>query len=188
MLYKGLAPGTAQRRISRFELSHRLKQIKLLSLDVDGILTDGGLYFADDGLTLRKFNVKDGLGIKRLMQVGVEVTIISAGPQEAIRRRMESLGIRHIYTGVWDKLETLNELCEKLGIDLQHVIHMGDDLNDLPILDAVGCPISVPDALTEVRDRAIYVTARKGGDGAVREICDMIVAGREPVEPVDPEP
>ena len=177
-----------QKRVSRFELSHRLKGVKLLSLDVDGVLTDGGLYFADDGLTLRKFNVKDGLGIKCVMQAGVEVAIISAGPQEAIRRRMESLGIRHIYTGVPDKLVTLRELCEKLGLEAEQVLHMGDDLNDLPILDAVGCPISVPDAVPEVRDRAIYVTARKGGDGAVREICDMILGGRDPVDVVSPEP
>jgi len=179
----------AQKRVSRFELAHHLQDVKLMSLDVDGVLTDGGLYFADDGLTLRKFNVKDGLGIKRVMQAGVEVAIISAGPQEAIRRRMESLGIRHIYTGVADKLVTLHELCEKLGITADQVLHMGDDLNDLPILDEVGCPISVQDAMPQVRDRAIYVTARKGGEGAVREICDMIVAERDaPAEPVNPAP
>lgn len=177
-----------QERVSRFELSHRLKDVKLVSLDVDGVMTDGGLYFADDGLTLRKFNVKDGLGIKRIMQAGIEVAIISAGPQEAIRRRMESLGIRHIHTGVLDKLVTLRDLCKQLEIDPAEALHMGDDLNDLPILAAVGCPISVLDAVPEVRDRAIYVTTRKGGDGAVREICDMILAGREPVEQVSPEP
>lgn len=168
-----------QKRISRFELSTRLRDIKLLSLDVDGILTDGGLYFADDGLTLRKFNVKDGLGIKRVMEAGIVVAIISAGPQEAIRRRMESLGIRYIFSGVADKLATLREVCGELGIDQSDVIHMGDDLNDLPIMEAVGCPITVPDAVSEVRDIAIYVTAQIGGAGAVREICDLLIAARD---------
>ena len=170
----------ARKRISRFELSHRLKTIKLISLDVDGILTDGGLYFADDGTTFRKFNVKDGLGIKRIMAAGVTVAIISAGPQDAIRRRMESLGIQHIYTGVPNKRETLEKLCGELGVDLEDVIHMGDDLNDLPIMEIVGCPISVPDGMPEVRDNAVYVTTLKGGTGTVREICDMILAVRNP--------
>ncbi len=170
----------ARKRISRFELLHRLKTIKLISLDVDGILTDGGLYFADDGMTFRKFNVKDGLGIKRVMAAGIAVAIISAGPQEAIRRRMESLGIQHVYTGVPNKRETLEKLCSELEIELEDVIHMGDDLNDLPILEAVGCPISVPDGMAEVRDNAIYVTTLKGGAGAVREICDMILSVQHP--------
>ena len=172
----------ARKRISRFELSHRLKTIKLVSLDVDGILTDGGLYFTDDGTTLRKFNVKDGLGIKRLMAAGVTVAIISSGPQDAIRRRMESLGIQHVYTGVPNKRETLEQLCGELGIDIEDVIHMGDDLNDLPIMEIVGCPISVPDAMPEVRDHAVYVTTLKGGAGAVREICDMTLSVQHPDE------
>ena len=172
----------ARKRISRFELSHRLKTIKLVSLDVDGILTDGGLYFTDDGTTLRKFNVKDGLGIKRLMAAGVTVAIISSGPQDAIRRRMESLGIQHIYTGVPNKRETLEQLCGELGIDIEDVVHMGDDLNDLPIMEIVGCPISVPDAMPEVRDHAVYVTTLKGGAGAVREICDMTLSVQHPDE------
>lgn len=170
----------ARPRISSHELSHRFKSIKLLSLDVDGILTDGGLYFTDEGTTFRKFNVKDGLGIKRVMAAGIVVAIISAGPQQAIRRRMESLGIKHIYTGVPDKSETLKALCDELDCDLDDVIHMGDDLNDLPIMAIVGCPISVPDAMPEVRDQAVYLTTLNGGAGAVREICDMLVAARQP--------
>ena len=167
-----------QKRVSRFELSNRLRDVKLLSLDVDGILTDGGLYFADDGNTFRKFNVKDGLGIKLALKAGIVVVVISAGIQDSIRLRMESLGISHIYTSVDDKLEILGNICGELGIDPSQVIHMGDDLNDLPILEAVGCPISVPNAMPDVRDAAIYVTAQKGGEGAVREVCDMLVAAR----------
>lgn len=167
-----------QKRVSRFELSNRLRDIKLLSLDVDGILTDGGLYFADDGNTFRKFNVKDGLGIKLALKAGIVVVVISAGIQDSIRLRMESLGITHIYTSVDDKLEILGNICGELGFDPSQVIHMGDDLNDLPILEAVGCPISVPNAMPDVCDAAIYVTTQKGGEGAVREVCDMLVASR----------
>lgn len=168
-------------RLSLPALSRRLRTIRLLSLDVDGILTDGGLYFADDGLTLRKFNVKDGLGIRRALDVGVIVAVISAGGQDAIRRRMESLGIPHIFSGVADKRETLVALCGKLGIDLAEVAHMGDDLNDLPVMEAAGLAITVPDAVAEVRERAAYVTALGGGAGAVREICDLLVAARRRV-------
>ncbi len=168
-----------QKRVSRFELTNRLRDIKLLSLDVDGILTDGGLYFADDGNTFRKFNVKDGLGIKQALRAGIVVVIISAGIQDSIRLRMESLGISHIYTSVDDKLEILGNICGELGIDPSQVIHMGDDLNDLPILEAVGCPISVPDGMPEARDAAIYVTTQKGGKGAVREVCDMLIAAHK---------
>lgn len=165
-------------RLSLSELSRRLRTIRLLSLDVDGILTDGGLYFADDGLTLRKFNVKDGTGIKRVMDTGIAVAVISSGPQEAIRRRMESLGVPHIFTAVADKRETLTALCGRLGIDIADVAHMGDDINDLPVMEAVGLPITVPDAMPEVLEHALYVTALPGGAGAVREICDLLVAAQ----------
>jgi 3-deoxy-D-manno-octulosonate 8-phosphate phosphatase (KDO 8-P phosphatase) len=167
-----------QKRITRHELARRLRDIKLVSLDVDGVMTDGGLYFADDGLTLRKFNVKDGQGIKLIMAAGIEVVVISSGPQEAIRRRMESLGIRRVFTGVPDKTVTLKAVCDELGIGFDAVLHMGDDLNDLPVMSKVGCPIAPPDAVTEIRDCAIYLTALKGGAGAVREVCDMIVRAR----------
>lgn len=176
----------AVKRLSRSELSRRLKAIRLLSLDVDGILTDGGLYFADDGLTLRKFNVLDGQGIKDAMAAGLAVTVISAGPQEGIRRRMEALGIPHVFTGVADKLTTLTLLCERLGVDLADVVHMGDDVNDLPVMKAVGCPITVPDAIDEVLDCAVFVTGKKGGAGAVREICDLLLAARRLPKGLDP--
>ena len=168
----------AIKRLSHQELSRRLGGVRLLSLDVDGILTDGGLYFADNGLTLRKFNVKDGQGIKHVLEAGIEIAIISAGTQEAIRRRMESLGIPHIFTGVPDKLGALTALCDRLSIDLAEVVHMGDDVNDVAVMERVGFPITVPDAVTEALDCALYVTTRMGGMGAVREICDLLVAAR----------
>ena len=168
----------AARKSNRADLVKWLGRIRLLSLDVDGVFTDGGIYFADDGLTLRRFNVRDGLGVKRVIAAGVEVAIISAGIQDSIRRRMEGLGIRHVYTGVPDKAATCRELCERLGILLEDVAHLGDDLPDLDLMRAVGCPIAVADAVPEVLAAARHVTERPGGAGVVREICDLLVAVR----------
>ncbi len=166
-------------KLSATDLLRRLGDVKLLSLDVDGVLTDGGLYFTDDGSQLRKFNVKDGEGIKRLLGAAVEVVIISAGQSQSILKRGESLGLEHVYIGVEDKLAALSDLCLELAIELAEVAHMGDDLNDLPVLEAVGLPLSVADAMPEVRERALYVTERGGGKGAVREICDLLLAARK---------
>ncbi|HIJ43625.1 MAG TPA: HAD hydrolase family protein [Rhodospirillaceae bacterium] len=166
-------------KLSAADLLRRLATVKLLSLDVDGVLTDGGLYFADDGSQLRRFNVKDGEGIKRLLKAAVEVVVISASQAEAILKRGESLGLEHVRIGVEDKLAVLSALCSELAIELAEVAHMGDDFNDLPVLEAVGLPLSVADAMPEVRERALYVTERGGGEGAVREICDLLLAARK---------
>ena len=167
---------SSSRRLSRAALVERLKGVKLLSLDVDGVLTDGGLYYTEDGQQLRKFNVKDGMGLNRVRAAGVEVALICAAKSTAILRRGESLGLSYVLVGCEDKLAALSEICEKLGYDLVDAAYMGDDLNDLAVLEAVGLPLSVADAAPEARAAAAYVTSRRGGDGAVREICDMIVA------------
>lgn len=163
-------------KLSRQQLINRLRAVKLLSLDVDGVLTDGGLYYTDDGHQFRKFNVKDGMGMQRVRKLGIEVAIVSAGPSPSIRHRGETLGLRHVFTGVSNKLETVAGLCEDLGIDLIQTAHVGDDVNDVPLLEAAGCPLSVADAVPEARDAAVFVTERRGGDGAVREICDLLIA------------
>ena len=165
-------------KLSRSELLGRLKEVTLLSLDVDGVLTDGKLYYTDDGQHLRKFSVRDGVGVKRALAAGIEVAFVSAGTTPSIRHRGETLGVRHVFIGVQDKLATITDLGRKLGTDLVQVAHMGDDLNDLPLLEAVGCPLAVADAVPEVRDAALFVTEKVGGGGAVREICDLLVASR----------
>ena len=167
---------SSSRQLSRAALVERLKGVKLLSLDVDGVLTDGGLYYTDDGQQLRKFNVKDGMGLQCVRAAGVEVALISAAKSPAILRRGEFLGLGHVVVGCEDKLAALTEICEELGLDLADAAHMGDDLNDLAVLEAVGLPLSVADAVPEARAAAAFVTSRRGGDGAVREICDLIVA------------
>jgi 3-deoxy-D-manno-octulosonate 8-phosphate phosphatase (KDO 8-P phosphatase) len=155
-----------------------LGRVRMLSLDVDGVLTDGALYYTEDGGQIRKFHVRDGVGMKRVLAAGVEMALITASKTQAIRHRGEDLGIPHVILGAIDKLAALTGLCRDLGIDLAHVAHMGDDLNDVPVLEAVGCPLSVANGVPEAKDAALYVTARAGGDGAVREVCDMLVAAR----------
>lgn len=152
--------------------------VRLLSLDVDGVLTDGGVYYGEDGKVSRKFNVRDGVGIKRLQAVGVEIAVVSAGTTDSIRHRADTLGIRHVFVGAGDKLTTIATLAAGLGIPLSAVAHVGDDINDLPLLKAVGLPMTVPDAIPEAKAVARYITAKKGGDAAVREVCDRIVAAR----------
>jgi 3-deoxy-D-manno-octulosonate 8-phosphate phosphatase (KDO 8-P phosphatase) len=151
----------------------------LLSLDVDGVLTDGGLYYSNDGSIQRKFNVKDGVGIKRVIDSGVTIAIISAGVSGSIPSRASTLGIKNVFTGVKDKQAVLEELCKSLEIGLSEAAHIGDDINDIGLLKIVGCPIAVADAQPEVIKVSKIVTQRKGGLGAVREICDAIIEAIE---------
>jgi 3-deoxy-D-manno-octulosonate 8-phosphate phosphatase (KDO 8-P phosphatase) len=162
--------------ISTSELRSRLSQVKLLALDVDGVLTDGGLYYTETGEVLRKFNIKDGQGIKLLKQAGVEVAIITAKSALSTLNRAQDLGITHTFLGVEDKLSQLKTLSQKLGISLAQVAYIGDDYNDLEVLQAVGCPITVADAMAANQSIAIYITKLPGGQGAVREVCEMLIA------------
>ena len=169
----------ASRERSDAEVLRKLAGVRLLSLDVDGVMTDGGLYYTDDGRISRKYNVKDGVGIKRAMDAGIQIVIISAGVSGSVPERAETLGIKHVFTGVEDKRAVLEALCDELGIGLDEVAHMGDDLNDVPLLQAVGCPIAVADAQPEAWDAALIITEQNGGNGAIREICDILVKSRE---------
>ena len=153
----------------------QLSQIKLLSLDVDGVLTDGGIYYSDDGKSFRKFNAKDGLGISRLLNNGIEIAIISAGASGAIQYRAQRLNIKYVYTDVIDKLAVLKDLCKTLNIEISHVAHIGDDLNDIEVFKEVGLSITVSDAVGSVLSSADIITQRKGGEGAVREVCDAML-------------
>lgn len=167
--------------ISRFteeNLSDRdlsLLQVKLLALDVDGVMTDGGLYYTEIGEVLQRFNIKDGQGIKLIRQIGIEVAIITAKSYVSTIHRARDLGIVHTYLGVEEKLSTLKELCKRLGLSLSEVAFVGDDINDLPVLQAVGCPLTVADAMPENQAGALYVTKLPGGQGAVREICELLL-------------
>lgn len=157
------------------DLLAKLAHVKLLALDVDGVLTDGGLYYTESGEELKKFNVKDGLGIKRLMEQGVEVAILTASHSQATWHRAQRLGIVHVHMGVEHKLTQLQHLCEMLSLTLEQVAYVGDDLVDLPAMQAVGCPMTVADAIPEVQAVALYITPYGGGNGAVRHICELLI-------------
>ena len=163
-------------QLTKEQFLDRLADIKLLTLDTDGVLTDGGIYFTDDGEELRKFNVKDGLGIQRLQDSGVKVAIITASSTPAIAHRGRRLGVDDVFLDCEDKLATIIRICDEMGIDLNQVGHVGDDLNDLPVFDAVGCPMTVMDPAESILSSALFVTKKKGGEGAVREICDLIIS------------
>lgn len=160
------------------ELQAKFAQVQLLALDVDGILTDGGLYYTETGEELKKFNVKDGLGLRLVMQAGIQVALITASFSQATVYRAKRLGISHAFLGVEDKLATLNLLCEQLGITLNQVAYMGDDWIDLPVLHEVGCPITVADAMPENQAAVVYITRKAGGQGAVREVCNLLLQCR----------
>lgn len=164
--------------VSEQELYTRLSKVRLLAMDVDGVLTDGGLYYSDSGEETKKYNVKDGQGLKLLMALGIEIAIISAGASLSIMHRAGKLGITNVFVGVEDKLSVLKELCTKLCVPLAEVAYIGDDVNDLPILEQVGCPLTVADAMPANKAIAICLTTLGGGQGAVREICDYIANTR----------
>jgi 3-deoxy-D-manno-octulosonate 8-phosphate phosphatase (KDO 8-P phosphatase) len=160
------------------QLRERFAHLKLFALDVDGVLTDGGLYYTETGEELKKFNVKDGLGLKLLMAQGIQVAIISSNHSKATLHRARKLNITHTFIGVEHKLTVLENLCQQMGISLEEAAYIGDDLPDLPLLEAVGCPLTVADASPQNKHVAIYITQCPGGQGAVREICDRILACR----------
>ncbi len=157
----------------------KASNIKLLILDVDGVLTDGKLFFGPDGETLKVFHVLDGHGIRLLEQYGIQTAIISARKSAMVMRRAEDLGIKHIQLGVQNKLIAFSDLLSKTGFDAAECAYIGDDVIDLPILIRVGFSASVPNGHVEVRSRVDYVTNSFGGNGAVREICDLILQSQE---------
>lgn len=155
----------------------RLRPIRLLCLDVDGVLSDGHLYFAGgegDARFCQRFSVRDGVGIKLLQQSGRQVAILSEGNILSGRVRAESLGIAHAYFGLRDKVATFRALLLQLSLQPEHAAFVGDEVSDLALLSQVGFAATVPDAVSEVRRAVHYVTQRPGGSGAVREVCDLI--------------
>lgn len=150
--------------------------IRLAVFDVDGVLTDGRFYLSDDGVESKAFSTQDGFGFKRLLAAGVEVAIISSRRSEAVRRRMAELGVRHVIQGAADKVEAFEELVAKLQLSPEACVYTGDDIPDLPLLRRVGFSIAVANAVAEVRAHCDYTTHKPGGAGAVREICDMLLA------------
>ncbi|MGR9114996.1 MAG: 3-deoxy-manno-octulosonate-8-phosphatase KdsC [Gammaproteobacteria bacterium] len=153
----------------------KARRLKLLILDVDGVLTDGKLFFDDQGKEYKSFHARDGHGIKLLRQTGVEVAVISGRKSHSVELRMKSLGIEHVYQGHEDKIGAFEEIIGKMGIHAEQAAHVGDDLLDLPLMIRVGLAIAVQDANFAVKERADWCTSLPGGQGAVREVCDLIM-------------
>lgn len=155
------------------DLSKKLNEIKLLILDVDGVMTDGGMYWTESGDQMKKFNTKDGLGIMGLIKENFQVGIISSGfTKVMVQKRAELLGIQHCYVGRQAKIEILNEWCKTLSIDLKNVAIIGDDINDLEIMQKVGVSACPSDAVNEVKSICQIVLSKSGGSGCVREFID----------------
>jgi 3-deoxy-D-manno-octulosonate 8-phosphate phosphatase (KDO 8-P phosphatase) len=150
--------------------------IRLLVLDVDGVLTDGRLPFDAKGRECKVFHVRDGYGIRRVLETGIEVAIISGRKSIPVKKRAEELGIRHVFLGIKDKLATLNQLSSKLGISLECIACVGDDVPDLACMQAAGLGIAVADAHSDLDAVADWHTHLGGGQGAVREVCDLLLS------------
>jgi len=150
----------------------------MLILDVDGVLTDGRLFYGSAGIEMKAFNVHDGYGIKKIQLEGISIAIVSGRTSDAVERRAKELNIRFLFQNVAQKDEVLVELCRESGIQPRHMAHVGDDLPDLALFQNVGLGIAVADARVEVQKSADFVTKAKGGEGAVREVCELILASR----------
>jgi 3-deoxy-D-manno-octulosonate 8-phosphate phosphatase (KDO 8-P phosphatase) len=153
-------------------------RIRLAIFDVDGVFTDGRLFFTSEGEEIKVFSVRDGLGVKRLQAAGVEVAVISGRASDALTLRMEELGISRHFQGDHDKLPLLRSLLEDTGVSVDEVAYMGDDLPDLAVMKEIALPAAPADAVEEVLNASRWVSTHPGGRGAVREFCEYIVAAR----------
>lgn len=156
------------------DLQARLKKIRILILDVDGVMTDGRIFWLEGHGWTRNFHIKDGYGLKVLMKCGIQVAIISGGDSKDVRTRMEFLKIKHVFLGDEDKLKALDKIVEATQFTTDQMAFMGDDLFDIPVIERVGFSATVPHAVDPVKARAHYVTETPGGWGAVREVADAI--------------
>lgn len=154
------------------------KNIKMLVLDVDGVLTDGGLYYDADGIAMKRFNVQDGFGIKLAQSVGLEIGVITGLNQKPVEKRVTELGIKHYYPGKHQKVPLFEDMCEKAGVLPSEAAFLGDDWIDLGVMRCAGLAMSVPNAMPEVIEAADWVATRSGGHGAVREAIGFILEAR----------
>lgn len=156
----------------------RISPVRLLLLDVDGVLSDGRIVYDAHGTEIKTFDVKDGHGIKMLQKAGIAVGIISGRTSRVVNVRAKELGIDILYQGISDKSLPYNEITEQLGLRDEEIAYIGDDVVDLPILRRVGFAVATADAVDDIRPYVHYVTNRYGGRGAVREVCDLILKVR----------
>ncbi len=164
------------------DILEKAAQIKLVIFDVDGVLTDGGLFFGDDGQEYKAFYSRDGLGIKMLQRTGVEVGVITARESQVVIHRMQNLGIEHLYQGRLDKISAYEDMIEKLGVTHSQTAYVGDDVVDLPVMQQAGLAVAVADAHPFVKQHAHWTTQHGGGRGAARDVCELILQAQGNLE------
>lgn len=161
-------------------VTHKLKEkaasIKLVVTDCDGVLTDGCAWYSDAGEAMKRFSLRDGMGVERLRKLaGIETAIITGENTQSVRRRAEKLNIKYLYQGISDKSECLTDLASKLGLALSEIAYIGDDVNDLPAIDICGFSGAPSDAFEDITEKVDYITLRSGGNGAFREFAEFII-------------
>lgn len=164
------------------ELQAKLSRIKLLILDVDGTLTDGLIYYGNDGEILKAFHIHDGLGMHLLKKAGIDVAIITAKQSEAVAHRMRELGLTHVYLGQNDKRPAYDTLKTTLNLNDEAIAYMGDDLPDLCLMQRAGVSFTLKNAAPRMHEHADYITRKKAGRGAVREVCELILEAQQKLE------
>lgn len=164
------------------DLHARARRVRLLTCDVDGVLTDGRIFYCDDGSEIKAFSCLDGLGIKLLQETGAVVAWITGSTAPAVTIRARVLGVTHVVLGAANKLEPWEQLRRQLGFTAEQCAHIGDDLPDLPIFVRCGFAVTVPNAPAPMQQHAHYVTRAHGGGGAVRELCELILSAQGELE------
>lgn len=164
------------------DINAKASIIKLLICDVDGVMTDGGLFFGDNGLEYKAFHSRDGLGIMMLQRSGIPLAVITARTSDVVKHRMNNLNIDLVFQGQRNKVQAFEELCQKLQLEHTQVAYVGDDLVDLPVMRKVGLAIAVADAHDRVKQQADWITQHNGGHGAVRDVCELLMAAQGTLE------
>lgn len=158
--------------------SDNLGRIRLVAFDVDGVFTDGRFYLSDEGIESKSFHTQDGYGIRRLLDAGFSVAVISGRKSGAVEKRMSELGVQHLVQGCGDKIAALDTIIAGLNISTSECAYVGDDIPDLPLLDHVGFAIAVANAVPALHQQCDYSTSARGGQGAVREVCELILGAQ----------
>ena len=166
------------------DVRERARKVRLVAMDVDGVLTDAGMYYTERGDELKKFNTRDGMGVARVRAAGLKTAILTGESTQLVVRRGEKLKIDRIFIGVSDKLTCMRNLLEELGLTLDQVAYIGDDINDYELLCHVGLAVAVRDASRLPKSVAHLITEAKGGEGAVRELCEIILEAQHEQPPL----
>lgn len=165
-------------RKTKKQLQASAEKIKLLILDVDGVMTDGSIILDNEGNEFKVFNVRDGHGIKMLLKAGLQVAIITGRQSGVVERRAQELGIAEVYQKCYVKTVAFDQIIEKYGLSEKEVAYVGDDIVDIPVFKRVGLSVAVSDAAEEARAHAMMITKNRGGRGAVREVCDFLLKAK----------